>query len=105
MYSNLVAPSQSNRIKELCDRFGLEIYEGALDELLKRNKLAVSSLINKIPSERISFEDYIDDDGHGYGCVLCSLRLWWLIVMHCSPWKVAWSVFSITKRMRFFNSV
>ncbi|KAH8822947.1 Hydantoinase/oxoprolinase-domain-containing protein [Flagelloscypha sp. PMI_526] len=63
------------RMQELCHRFGLKIYEDALDELLRRNKLAVGTLIKQIPDKKIQFEDYIDDDGHGYG-----------------PWKVACSM-------------
>jgi 5-oxoprolinase (ATP-hydrolysing) len=43
--------------------------------LLRRNKLAVGTLIKQIPDKKIQFEDYIDDDGHGYG-----------------PWKVACSM-------------
>lgn len=59
---------------EICERFGVEAYEKALDVLLLRNKLAISRIINTTLSpEKVYFEDYIDDDGHGTG-----------------PWRIAW---------------
>jgi 5-oxoprolinase (ATP-hydrolysing) len=58
----------------MCDRFGTDAYEKALDILLTRNKLAVGKIITTtLSSERVYFEDYIDDDGHGTG-----------------PWRIAW---------------
>ena len=64
----------SQRIKELCERFGAKTYEAALEELLTRNKIAIGKLIKTtIPSEPMYFEDYIDDDGIGLG-----------------PWRIAW---------------
>lgn len=64
----------ARRIKEMCDRFGTDAYENALDILLTRNKLAVGKIIKTtLSSEKVHFEDYIDDDGHGTG-----------------PWRVAW---------------
>ncbi|KAI0320578.1 Hydantoinase/oxoprolinase-domain-containing protein [Amylostereum chailletii] len=63
----------ARRIIEMCERFGVETYEAALDELLARNKVAIGKLIKTtIPAEPIYFEDYIDDDGFGLG-----------------PWKIA----------------
>lgn len=67
----------AKRIIEICDRFGVEAYEQALDILLARNKLAIGKIIREtISSERVFFEDYIDDDGFGVG-----------------PWRIAWRVF------------
>lgn len=64
----------AKRILEICERFGVEAYEKALDILLLRNKLAVGKIIRTTLSpERVYFEDYIDDDGFGTG-----------------PWRVAW---------------
>jgi 5-oxoprolinase (ATP-hydrolysing) len=64
----------ARRITEMCDRFGADTYEKSLDILLTRNKLAIGKIITTtISSERVFFEDYIDDDGHGTG-----------------PWRVAW---------------
>ena len=64
----------AKRIIEICDRFGLEAYEQALSVLLARNKVAIGQIIREtISPERVSFEDYIDDDGFGVG-----------------PWRVAW---------------
>lgn len=66
----------AKRIIEICDRFGLEAYEQALSMLLARNKVAIGQIIRKtISSERVFFEDYVDDDGFGVG-----------------PWRVAWWV-------------
>lgn len=63
-----------NRVIEMCERFGLRAYEGALEELLNRNKIAIRKLISTtVSDERIYFEDYTDDDGFGVG-----------------PWRIAW---------------
>ncbi|KXN87731.1 5-oxoprolinase [Leucoagaricus sp. SymC.cos] len=63
----------AKRIIEICERFGVEAYEKALDTLLTRNRLAVGKIIrNTVSAEKVHFEDYIDDDGFGVG-----------------PWKVA----------------
>src|SRR5947207_1891364 len=57
------------RVQELCDRFGTETYLSALDALLDRNYRAMKTLLTTIfaDGERISFTDYICDDGVGYG--------------------------------------
>lgn len=56
------------RVNEICERFGDDIYNSAIDELLKRNRRAMRHLImTSIGEEPVSFEDYICDDGNGNG--------------------------------------
>lgn len=58
---------------DLYKRFGDNTYFTAIEELLERNRKAVSSIIaTSIPDEPVFFEDWIDDDGQGVG-----------------PWKIA----------------
>ena len=67
----------ATRVTELCERYGLEIYEAATDYLLEQNKLAISRIINeKISDEVSSFTDFIDDDGQGIGpyAITCSMK-------------------------------
>ncbi len=60
-------------MRELYIRFGDKTYFPTIDELLERNRKAVSSIIaNAIPKQPVYFEDWIDDDGQGAG-----------------PWKIA----------------
>ena len=61
------------RLTELYDRFGDSKYFQAITELLQRNRKAMSTLIETaIPNDPVHFEDWIDDDGKGFG-----------------PWKIA----------------
>ncbi|KAK8124931.1 hydantoin utilization protein A [Apiospora kogelbergensis] len=54
------------RVCELVDRFGLEIYQASCEELLKRNQMAVSKLIEtQFGDEEAVFTDFIDDGGNG----------------------------------------
>ena len=56
------------RVAELCERFGKEIYLAACAALLDRTYRAMKQLIvQNLPEEPQSFEDYIDDDGLGNG--------------------------------------
>ncbi|KAI1874585.1 hypothetical protein JX265_004793 [Neoarthrinium moseri] len=56
------------RVCETIDRFGLELYEAACNELLRRNQLAVSKLIEtQFGDEEAVFTDFVDDDGAGVG--------------------------------------
>lgn len=57
------------RVLELCDRFGTGVYLSAVEELLDRNLRAMRRLITThLPEgEAISFADYVDDDGRGFG--------------------------------------
>ncbi|MEM9879662.1 MAG: hydantoinase B/oxoprolinase family protein, partial [Pseudomonadota bacterium] len=58
----------AQRVGELCDRFGRDIYLSACDMLMARTHTAMKALIDKyIPSEPVSFTDYVDDDGRGHG--------------------------------------
>ena len=65
------------RILELCERFGEQTYLSALEELLDRNYRAMRELIrNYIPAEPVTFSDYVDDDGLGFGPykLKCTMR-------------------------------
>ncbi|KAF2110972.1 Hydantoinase/oxoprolinase-domain-containing protein [Lophiotrema nucula] len=67
----------SNRVVELCDRYGLELYQAATDDLLAQNRAAIKTIIDeKIGTEKSSFTDFIDDDGHGIGpyAISCSMQ-------------------------------
>ncbi|KAH8723822.1 Hydantoinase/oxoprolinase-domain-containing protein [Phaeosphaeriaceae sp. PMI808] len=67
----------ATRVNQLCDRYGLEIYEAATDYLLTQNRVAIKTIIDeKIGSEKSSFTDFIDDDGHGIGpyAISCSMQ-------------------------------
>ncbi|MEH7383454.1 hydantoinase B/oxoprolinase family protein [Bacillus sp. JJ1533] len=81
-YSDLMAIVAScrtaeKRVKELCDRFGVEDYLSALDALLARTNIMMRQLIqNFLPTEKVSFEDYIDDDGLGNGPFKMKLTIW-----------------------------
>lgn len=65
------------RVIEMCDRFGVDVYVSALDEALARNRRAMAQLIQRaIPEETLYFEDWICDDGRGFGPwkLKCSMR-------------------------------
>ncbi|KAJ7770468.1 Hydantoinase/oxoprolinase-domain-containing protein [Mycena metata] len=65
------------RVSEMCTRFGTEAFETALDDLLNRNKIAFAQLLKtNIPAKRMTFTDWMDDDGTGMG-----------------PWKVSCTMF------------
>jgi len=59
----------TRRVQEMCERFGTETYLSALDALLQRNYDAMKVLLSVVFEEgkTLSFTDYIDDDGVGYG--------------------------------------
>ncbi|MFM6831794.1 MAG: hydantoinase B/oxoprolinase family protein [Novosphingobium sp.] len=58
----------ARRIIELAERFGDDVYVSATDELLARNYRAMKQLIaTAVSDEPVSFEDYICDDGMGFG--------------------------------------
>ncbi|RHW38305.1 hydantoinase B/oxoprolinase family protein [Lysinibacillus yapensis] len=81
-YSDLMALVAScrtaeKRVKELCERFGTDFYFEALDALLNRTEKMMRHLItNFLPTEPVSFEDYIDDDGLGNGPFKMKLTMW-----------------------------
>jgi N-methylhydantoinase B len=65
------------RVHELCGRFGKEVYLGACQALLDRTYRAMTQLIvQNIPEEPQSFEDWIDDDGLGHGPFKMKLTIW-----------------------------
>ena len=65
------------RVKELCDRFGQDVYMTACDMLLDRTRGAMKALIKKhIPEQAVSFTDYVDDDGRGHGPFKMTLSLY-----------------------------
>ena len=66
------------RIKELCDRFGRETYLEACDALLDRTRSGVIELIRRyLPDgQRLTFEDFTDDDGLGNGPIKLRLTMW-----------------------------
>ena len=59
----------SRRVQEMCTRFGVDTYTSALNALLDRNYRAMKTLLALVFEEGkpLSFTDYIDDDGRGYG--------------------------------------
>jgi 5-oxoprolinase (ATP-hydrolysing) len=64
------------RVNELCTRYGIEVYEAATDYLLAQNRAAIKTIIEtKLGTEKSSFTDFIDDDGHGIGpyAITCSM--------------------------------
>jgi N-methylhydantoinase B len=65
------------RIRELCARFGARTYLRVLDALLERNYRAVKELIRRtIPETPQSFEDYVCDDGQGFGPYKIKCTVW-----------------------------
>lgn len=67
----------SRRVIEMADRFGDDVYVSATQELLARNHRAMKSLIGQaIGEDRVSFEDYICDDGMGTGPYKIKCTMW-----------------------------
>jgi N-methylhydantoinase B len=65
------------RVREMCDRFGDDVFVSACQAALDRNKRAVGHLIDKAISEQpVSFEDYVDDDGRGHGPYKIKCTMW-----------------------------
>ena len=65
------------RVLELCERFGVDTYVSAVNELLERNRRAMLQIIRTIPSENKSyFEDYVCDDGIGMGPYKIACSMW-----------------------------
>ncbi len=65
------------RVIEMCDRFGKDIYLEACQALLDRTHRAMRQLIvQNLPEEPQSFEDYVDDDGCGNGPFKMKLTVW-----------------------------
>ncbi len=67
----------ARRVVEMADRFGDDIFVSACEELLARNHRAMGQLIaNAISEDKVSFEDYICDDGMGYGPYKIKCTMW-----------------------------
>ncbi len=65
------------RVIEICDRFGKRLYQMATEALLERTERAMRTLIvQNLPEEPQSFEDYVDDDGLGNGPFKLKLTVW-----------------------------
>jgi N-methylhydantoinase B len=81
-YSDLMAiiagcRAGEKRVIEICDRFGRETYKQACGALLERTNRAMRKLIvQNLPEEPKSFEDYVDDDGRGNGPFKMKLTVW-----------------------------
>jgi N-methylhydantoinase B len=67
----------ARRVVEMADRFGEDLYVAATQELLARNHRAMKQLISvAIGEEPVSFEDYICDDGLGFGPYKIKCTMW-----------------------------
>ena len=67
----------ARRVIEMCERFGDDVYASATDLLLERNYRAMQHLIEtSVSEEKVSFEDYICDDGMGYGPYKIKCTMW-----------------------------
>ena len=81
-YSDLMAivagsRTGEKRVMEICARFGRETYKDACQALLDRTHRAMRQLIvQNLPEEPQSFEDYVDDDGCGNGPFRMKLTVW-----------------------------
>jgi len=81
-YSDLMAiiagcRAGEKRVIEICDRFGRDTYKQACEALLDRTNRAMRKLIvQNLPEEPKSFEDYVDDDGRGNGPFKMKLTVW-----------------------------
>ncbi len=65
------------RCIEMAERFGDDVFYSALDELLARNCRAMMQLIKTVvPETKQVFEDYICDDGLGYGPYRIKCAMW-----------------------------
>lgn len=65
------------RVHEIVERFGVDAYIAAMNEMLDRNRRAMSAIIGMvIPEKKQYFEDYIDDDGLGMGPYKIACSLW-----------------------------
>jgi N-methylhydantoinase B len=67
----------ARRVIELAERFGDDVFVSACEELLARNHRAMKTLIETaIGEEHVSFEDYICDDGMGFGPYKIKCTMW-----------------------------
>jgi len=67
----------ARRVIEMTKRFGDDVFISACEELLERNHRAMKQLIEtQIGDEKVSFEDYICDDGRGRGPYKIKCTMW-----------------------------
>ncbi|MBS7669034.1 hydantoinase B/oxoprolinase family protein [Croceicoccus gelatinilyticus] len=67
----------ARRVVELCERFGDDVYASATNLLLDRNYRAMKHLVEtSVSEEKVSFQDYICDDGLGYGPYKIRCTMW-----------------------------
>jgi N-methylhydantoinase B len=67
----------ARRVIEMCERFGDDVFVSATSELLARNHRAMAALIeSSIGEAPVSFEDYVCDDGAGYGPYKMRCTMW-----------------------------
>ena len=65
------------RVVELCERFGEDVFTSSLTELLARNHRAMGQLMAmSIGEDKVSFEDFICDDGKGAGPFKIKCTMW-----------------------------
>lgn len=65
------------RVVEMCGRFGADTYVSATTKLLARNRRAMAQLIStSVGTEKVSFEDYVCDDGRGFGPYKIKCTMW-----------------------------
>lgn len=66
------------RVHEMADRFGDDVCVSATEELLARNKRAMGQLLETtVSEEKLTFTDYVCDDGRGKGPYK----------IHCAMWR------------------
>ena len=67
----------ARRVAEMAERFGVDTYVSATQELLARNRRAMKTLLSQaISEEKVSFKDYICDDGMGFGPYKLQCTMW-----------------------------
>jgi N-methylhydantoinase B len=67
----------ARRLVEMCERFGDDQINSAMNDLLDRNRRAMKFLIGQaIGEEPVFFEDYICDDGKGAGPFKIKCTMW-----------------------------
>ena len=78
-FNALVAACRAaaRRCTELAERFGEEVFVSTMQQMLGRNHAAMSHIIRTIiPETRQVFEDFICDDGVGYGPYRIKCSMW-----------------------------
>jgi len=67
----------ARRVEEMADRFGIDRYTSATNELLARNFRAMKTLLGQaVSEEKVSFTDYLCDDGMGFGPYALKCTMW-----------------------------